>query len=339
MIVIILFFVGMVFFWSIKSDHIPSSSKKMDMKKNQKHTTVPSSEKLEPFQIKQALVGLEMKQTDEKILQYLHFFSQVFPVRAVAFEHLLPPYVLFSHLLDQDAQLAEHQQQQRAQLLGQMTEKIERNFKKQSPMTITHEVRKGDPLEGLLKSAKDIEADLVLVGQKMQEGGHGILTRKLVSLLNTKAMIIPQGTRLSLKKILVPVDFSENSEKALETAIRIKQQMNEKPEIICLHIFDMPEFATREAFRELVREDKEQAMADFIVPYISEGYGPFDTVLLEKEFPTRTARYILEYALDQQADLLILGAKGLSLVESMMVGSVTERLLSINDHIPTLIVK
>jgi nucleotide-binding universal stress UspA family protein len=111
------------------------------------------------------------------------------------------------------------------------------------------------------------------------------------------------------------------------------------PEIVCLHIYELPEYATRQAFRTLVQEDEEKKMQDFVRPYHEQGYGPLTPVLLEKEFITRTGIYIHEYALAHNTDLIVIGAKGLSPLERMNMGSVTERLLSVNDHVPTLIIK
>ena len=49
--------------------------------------------------------------------------------------------------------------------------------------------------------------------------------------------------------------------------------------------------------------------------------------------------YIKEYAEENEVDFIVMGAKGHSKVELLLLGSVTEKLLSINNSIPTLIVK
>jgi nucleotide-binding universal stress UspA family protein len=122
-------------------------------------------------------------------------------------------------------------------------------------------------------------------------------------------------------------------------AVQLQRQMQEKPTIICLHIFEMPEFANQDTFSTLVREDEAHKLAEFVRPYEDQGDGPLESVILERELITRTGIYLLEYGLAEAVDLIVLGARGLSPIERMVMGSVTERLLSVNDDIPTLVVK
>ena len=51
------------------------------------------------------------------------------------------------------------------------------------------------------------------------------------------------------------------------------------------------------------------------------------------------AQYIMDYATSEEAGLIVMGAKGHSQVELLLMGSVTEKLLAINESIPTLVVK
>ena len=47
----------------------------------------------------------------------------------------------------------------------------------------------------------------------------------------------------------------------------------------------------------------------------------------------------MDYAYDKKADLIVMGAKGHSQVELLLMGSVTEKVLAVNESIPTLVVK
>jgi nucleotide-binding universal stress UspA family protein len=302
-------------------------------------TSKPNTDQLKAFRIRRALVGLEMRQTDEKLLQYIDFLHNLIPVESITFLHQLASYTLFNHLFKDERQLARQQAEKKKQIMKRMQQQIKQHFRMPSTSDLSHEVRIGDPLVGLLERADELDADLMLVGQKIYEGGHGVLSRKLAGLLQSNALIVPQRASLSMHKILVPVDFSEPSRHALETAVRLQQQIQEKPTIICLHIFEMPEFADQDSFTNLVREDQAHSLAEFVRPYEEQGGGPFQSVILEKELITRTGLYILEYGLEEGVDLIVLGARGLSPIERMVMGSVTERLLSENDDIPTLVVK
>jgi nucleotide-binding universal stress UspA family protein len=51
------------------------------------------------------------------------------------------------------------------------------------------------------------------------------------------------------------------------------------------------------------------------------------------------AKHILEYAREIQADLLLTGARGHSVLRNMLFGSVTEALIEQNHEFPLLIVR
>lgn len=59
---------------------------------------------------------------------------------------------------------------------------------------------------------------------------------------------------------------------------------------------------------------------------------------MKKEKPG-ISKYILEFGRKEKVDFIIMGAKGHSKVENLLMGSVTEKLLTINDSIPTLVIK
>jgi nucleotide-binding universal stress UspA family protein len=60
-------------------------------------------------------------------------------------------------------------------------------------------------------------------------------------------------------------------------------------------------------------------------------------LMMQKE--PGVAQYILDAVDEANSDLVVMGAKGHSKVELLLLGSVTEKLLALNEHIPTLIVK
>ena len=72
-------------------------------------------------------------------------------------------------------------------------------------------------------------------------------------------------------------------------------------------------------------------------------YAPKDqhdipTVLVERKRPG-LAHYILQFAKQEEFDLIVMGAKGHSTLERLLMGSVTERILTQNETLATLVVK
>jgi nucleotide-binding universal stress UspA family protein len=74
-----------------------------------------------------------------------------------------------------------------------------------------------------------------------------------------------------------------------------------------------------------------------------EKYVPNLKDIVEKKVHERTqlstAGHLNSLASDYEADLIVMGAKGHSTIEIILLGSVTEKFIYSNDLIPTLIVR
>ena len=127
-------------------------------------------------------------------------------------------------------------------------------------------------------------------------------------------------------------------------AIGIAKQLITPAQVVCLNVYEMPNFAsfniskTREQFRVMIEEDRMEALDAFLYSYAPEDKERIQKVLLQREMPW-VPHYIMEYANNKNIDFIVMGAKGHSKVELLFIGSVTEKLLMLNDSIPTLIVK
>lgn len=140
-----------------------------------------------------------------------------------------------------------------------------------------------------------------------------------------------------LKKILVPVDFSERSTKALQYASSFARQFG--AEILCLHVIEIPYgageagfVAEMEAFRKnMVKESKQRMNA-----------------LLRREAAELTSKAevrsgvpyheITKTAQDEDVDLIIVATHGRKGVSRLFLGSTTERVVR-HAHCPVLVVR
>ncbi len=133
----------------------------------------------------------------------------------------------------------------------------------------------------------------------------------------------------TIKKILVPVDFSENSRIALDWAMAFADKLDAN--LILFHAFEMPEVMKAPVQRHgLLNKDmigraneevvKElQAFADkydedriTVAPEIGEG-KPFVE--------------IIKAAKNYHADLIVMGTHGRTGLQSMLIGSVAEKVV------------
>ncbi len=133
-------------------------------------------------------------------------------------------------------------------------------------------------------------------------------------------------------KILVPLDFSENSIKALELAISLNGK--DKGKIILVHCIDVIyDFAAQAAVAvDGLYRDSEETMSRTVKKYEQPGIT-FETMIREG----RTSWTVAREAEDQKADLIVMGTQGKTGLEKNLLGSTAINLIK-DSTVPVLVV-
>jgi nucleotide-binding universal stress UspA family protein len=144
---------------------------------------------------------------------------------------------------------------------------------------------------------------------------------------------------MQLKKILVPVDFSDHSAKALEAAIGLAKQFGGAT-IQLLHCYPINVggvspygIVIPESFDRECREAASRQLDQWADKVRSEGVPVECTVT--SRFPSEAIAMLAE---DLSADLIVMGTRGLTGVKHVLLGSVAERTLRVAPC-PVLTVK
>lgn len=299
---------------------------------------------IEPLVIQQLIAGVELGRTDDALLAYIHYFAGLVPVKAAFFLHVVPEFSLFAPFMPTDIRPLAGEYLLSETIINQIGTKVSQFIPNQRIGAIDYDVREGNPLAQLLLQAEELNPDLVVIGQKTHTASHGIMAKTMARKVKCNALVVPDCAVPALRRILVPVDFSGLSGKALQTAIALNKQLPEPAEIICVNAYEMPDLSvykihkSAEDFQRMVEEDRTLAFDAFLANYATEGSEHIRQELLLQESPG-TGAHLLAFAKANQADFIIMGAKGHSTVELLLLGSVTESILSANTTLPVLIVK
>ena len=186
--------------------------------------------------------------------------------------------------------------------------------------------------------------DLVVFGKKKVTSGSGILPTKLARRISANLLLVPENAvnHLPIKKILIPTDFSPHANKALQMAVELHALLKD-PQLIIMHAYNVPPSLptrigrTPEQFGGMIKGHVEVALHEFVEKNLPPHIEPvLDTVQLADLGP---ARQIMHSLNQHQADMLIIGAEGHNLLESLFLGSVTEKLLQVNEEVPVLVIR
>ncbi len=293
-----------------------------------------------PFRVKQVLVGIGMDETDATMLKYLGYFNSIIAAKNMCFVHVIPYLELFENRKEpaKDYLAGEN-------IVREVVREICEDIEGKGKTKVKLEVLEGNPLEELMHQAEILHSDLVVIGKSTDENAHGILTKNFVRKVKGNALIVPAQSNPVLKNILVPFDFSSNAVKALRVAIALNKSHGENATITALNSYEMPSLQayllrrSEEELRDLLLRDRKDAFESFINTYIpAVDRAIVQTHIIEQRH-SGTGEFIMDYANMSGADLIVMGAKGHSKVGLLLMGSVTEKVLSLTKNTPVLVVK
>ncbi|WP_138434356.1 universal stress protein [Winogradskyella algicola] len=140
-----------------------------------------------------------------------------------------------------------------------------------------------------------------------------------------------------MKKIIIPVDFSQHSEYALETGAALAKQHN--AELIVMHMLELSE----SIFSTSGSEKNEETA--FMLMVTNKEFEKFlDKPYLEDISVTPVIKHhkvlkeVSDVASHEKADLIIMGSRGHSDHDGVFTGSNTEKVVRYSDT-PVLVVK
>ena len=143
-----------------------------------------------------------------------------------------------------------------------------------------------------------------------------------------------------MKSILVPVDFSEQAKYAAKAATDIARISNAK--IYLLHMLELPTgvidpssygSSSNTPTALLFLKRAHEKFEEFKKLSFLKGLEVEDSVQFHKAFDG-----IIEESEKKKVDLIVMGSKGTSGLEEMLVGSNTEKVVR-NSKIPVLVIK
>ena len=141
-----------------------------------------------------------------------------------------------------------------------------------------------------------------------------------------------------MKTIIVPIDFSEQSEYALKVAASLAKKHNS--EILALHMLELNEamISSSEGFHPeqtvFLLKLAEKRISDFLdKPYL-EGVNKITPII--KHF--KVFGEVNEVAEKHNADIIIMGSHGTDGLKEIFVGSNAEKVVR-NSDIPVLVIK
>lgn len=247
---------------------------------------------------------------------------------------MMEPYGSFGAGLMTESQLLFEMRDQEKELAGKAFAAAATALQRDG-VTVTTELREGDAAGQILAVAAEFGAELLVVGSQglsgLDEFLLGSVSRNVAKHAKCPVLVV-RGAATSFRKVLLAVDVSEHSRQATEFLGRLPLPTD--VEVTALHVVrpyspfpgilptDRPEFDT--AVEDVRAQHLKAAEALVVDAGKRVGQMPQITTCVRTGSPSDE---VLKFATEWGAELLIVGARGTSLIEGLLVGSVADRVL------------
>jgi nucleotide-binding universal stress UspA family protein len=209
----------------------------------------------------------------------------------------------------------------------------------------------GNPANEIARLAADKQVDLAIAASHGRSGLKrvilGSVTERLMRTLPCPLWVVrspelgfaTSATQaIQIKKLLVGCDFSPDSSLALEYGLSLAQEF--QAELHLAHVVEPPLYddlikpsESGETFGQKLRKTVQEKLASMVPDEARTWCNPVTTLLAGQPHEE-----LVKYAVVNGIDLIVLGVRGHSLVETLFVGSTTDRVLR-NSPCPVLSVQ
>lgn len=278
------------------------------------------------------MIGLDLSEMDQFILEWVKYLYDLIKPEVIYFMHVEKDFKEVPYLpqeLNEATALDE-------KLLEKMSETIHAHFPEDAK-NIQIKAVEGKPFEALIHWADIKSVDFFIAGRKNEISSRGILPHKLARKLQCPVLFIPEIKPKEFQKLLIPIDFSKHSKLAILTALMLRDLIPTL-EIKCMHVYQVPlgYYKTGKTFEEFGKIMLVHAKREFKT-FCKEMNVELKCIYkLQSE---ASDKVIVNTAKQEFADLVIMGSKGQTNSSILLLGSLTEKLIQINDYCLSWIVK
>ncbi|MFD1096635.1 universal stress protein [Salegentibacter chungangensis] len=283
-------------------------------------------------QVKNILVGLDLSEIDDTLIEYASFIADKLGAEKVYFVHNIKKYEISELFQEQlkDINLEDI-------ISEELKDKISSKFNANAQWDV---LISEDPYsEALIKYiVNKYLVNLVILGNKNKKKGTGTVPSKLLRILNCDLLTVPENAPCKLENIWVGTDFSKESKKVFQAARVLQSATGAK--VTATHVFSIPvhfsPYINKEDMEPKIEKHVNERMDKFLKNLDYQGDLSF------RIYSARSSSEAVELATKAEAskaDMLVVADTGGSTISSILVGSLTEELFNSQLHLPLWISK
>ncbi|MFY0628237.1 MAG: universal stress protein [Reichenbachiella sp.] len=265
------------------------------------------------------LVCLDGSKLDEHIIRYSSMMAHLVACKKVIFIHAVK--------VNLDTSLKK-----------QFKELISQKFDYSCETSI--EIIRGSNASEILAWPHMKEIDLIVMGIKPKSDSTGVHAAKIMGGSYCSVLLVPTTALAEISSVLIPLDFSDNSVRALKVAKAIQKEKDLT--VYLQHVFYVPTGysatgKTYEEFAEIMQKNKRKEYSKFKQQHEIDD-STFE-VIFTLDNDDKPSDNIYEMAEEKKVSMIVLGSTGKTKAASMLLRSTAIGLLKYDEDIPCLVVK
>ncbi len=287
------------------------------------------------YRFRRIAIVLDLDEMDQELIRYAGLIARIAKTERAYFLHVarsleIPEIIRLSY--PELSKPVDESAERKCQL------EVRQYFDGHSNTEFSCEIFEGKELDQILNLIPRKDIDLILVRRRGEEKSSLMLAEKLARKASCSVLILPEGAEANIFRILVPIDFSEDSANAMHVAISFAAAAR-LPFIHCLHVYDVPAGYYKtgksfEQFSDIMEKNAVKEYGEFLKKFDLKGIAIRPIFVLDRKI----SRAIGSTVDEGSFDLMVVGARGRSTGVAILLGALTERLIASTD-IPLLAVK
>lgn len=224
-------------------------------------------------------------------------------------------------------------------LAPQLMEKIEKDTKAhldgfkdraaKENVTCETTIREGEePYKLIIEEADKKGADLIVMGRRGKAGLMRVLmgsvTSKVIGFTESNVLVVPKAAVINWGNIVVATDGSKYSEAVAREALALAKGCCDEINAV-FAVAVLRKSATEERVKiseNSLKEIKANAEKENI---------KVETLLVKDKPHEYIHETIIEYAKEKNADIIVMGSRGRTGLQRLLMGSVTEKVIGLTD--------
>ncbi|MFW6157567.1 MAG: universal stress protein [Balneolaceae bacterium] len=284
------------------------------------------------------MVCLDLTNMDDILLGYSKYFSTVLKPEAVTFLHIVEAPEVAEDLQELFPE-ADGIRELEEVIRDELASKIEKYYGDPNTDIDTQIlIKSGNATNRIIELMEGVKPDLLFLGKKSGYPGEGVIARRVVKYVPCSILFVPENSRYRLENLLVPIDFSRQSAKAIRCAEMIAEAGEGR--FKAQHVYKYPArffpYIPSDEFEETMQEHLDEELNKFKKK--NEVDSSFECVFSVND-GNKAGDKIYDQAVREQTDLIIVGAKGRSNVAALLTDELADKLADYQFGIPLLIYK